>query len=122
MDYPKVLYVDDEEINLELLQLTFKNEFQIITALSARDGLELLDIHPDIHVVITDLKMPNMNGLDFIKAVKNKDKDKVCMLLTGFLESDVMLEGINKDLIYRYLIKPWSKNELKETILEAFLR
>ena len=73
-------------------------------------------------MIISDLKMPVMNGLDFIKAVKHKDRDKVCLLLTGFLESDVMLEAINKDLIYRYLMKPWNRNELKDTILEAFRR
>lgn len=122
MELPRILYVDDEVINLELLQLTFMNEFEVITAKSAQDGLILLARDPDIRVVISDLKMPAMNGLDFIKVVKKHDPGKICMLLTGFMESDVMLEGFNKELIFRYLMKPWEKDQLKETILEALKR
>ena len=117
---PKVLYVDDEEINLELLQLTFRNELQVYTAITAQEGLKILSDNKDILVVISDLKMPVMNGLDFIKEVKSRDGDKVCMLLTAFLESEVMLEGFNKELIFRYLMKPWNKDELYQTVLEAY--
>ena len=122
MMLPRILYVDDEVINLELLQLTFMNDFEILVAESAEQGLELLAGNQDIHVIISDLKMPVMNGLDFIKVVKDKHPEKVCMLLTGFMESDVMLEGFNKELLFRYLMKPWNKDELKETILEALRR
>ncbi|MCK4880280.1 MAG: response regulator [Bacteroidales bacterium] len=122
MELPRILYVDDEIINLELLQLTFMNDFKVITAESAEEGLRLLALNPDIHVVISDLKMPVMNGLDFIKEVKKSDQEKVCMLLTGYIESDVMLEGFNKELIFRYLMKPWSKDELEGTIREALSR
>jgi len=122
MELPRILYVDDEVINLELLQLTFMNEFQVITAESAEEGLRLLALHPEIHVIISDLKMPVMNGLEFIKVVKKNHPEKVCMLLTAYMESDVMLEGFNKELIFRYLMKPWEKEELCETILEALKR
>lgn len=122
MGLPNILYVDDEVINLELLQLTFMNEFKVITAESAREGLKLLALNPDIHVIISDLKMPDMNGLDFIKEVKRKHPEKVCMLLTGFMESEIMLEGFNKELIFRYLMKPWDKEELAETVKDALER
>ncbi|MBE9518536.1 MAG: response regulator [Bacteroidetes bacterium] len=122
MELPRILYIDDEVINLELLQLTFMNDFEVLIADSAEKGLNLLASNPDIHVLISDLKMPVMNGLDFIKVVKENHPEKVCMLLTGFMESDVMLEGFNKELIFRYLMKPWNKDELKETILEALRR
>lgn len=122
MELPEILYVDDEIINLELLQLTFMNSFKVITAVSAEDGLRLLALNPDIQVVISDLKMPVLNGLDFIKQVKQVYQEKICMLLTGYLESDIMLEGFNKELIFRYLMKPWNKNELESTIREALNR
>jgi len=122
MELPKVLYVDDEVINLELFQLTFMNEFTVITADSALEGLKLLDQQPDIQVIMSDLKMPVMNGLEFIKKVKQSYPGKVCMLLTGFMESEIMLEGFNQELIFRYLMKPWNKEELGETITEALLR
>lgn len=121
-DLPKVLYVDDEEINLELLQLTLRNDLKVYTAITAEEGFRILSKNQDIHVVISDLKMPVMNGLDFIKEVKSRYGDKVCMLLTAFLESEVMLEGFNKELIFRYLMKPWNKDELYQTILEAYQR
>jgi response regulator RpfG family c-di-GMP phosphodiesterase len=122
MGLHKILYVDDEAINLELLQLTFMNEFTVITAESALEGLKLLDLYPEIHVILSDLKMPVMNGLEFIKQVKQSYPDKVCMLLTGFLESEILLEGFNQELIFRYLMKPWNKEELVATIREALLR
>ena len=122
MELPRILYVDDEIINLELLQLTFMNDFTVLTAESAEEGLELLALNPGIRVLISDLKMPVMNGLDFIKVVKKRDPGIICMLLTGFMESDVMLEGFNKELIFRYLMKPWEKEQLQETILEALKR
>lgn len=114
--------MDDETINLELLQLTFMNELEVLTASSAREGLEILDMNPDIQVVISDLKMPVMNGLDFIKQVKQKSQGRVCMLLTGFMESEVILEGFNQELIFRYLMKPWKRDELMDAILEAIKR
>lgn len=121
-ELPRVLYVDDEAINLELLQLTFKNELDVLTALSAREGLDILAQNADIHVIISDLKMPEMNGLEFIKEVKRRDDTKVCMLLTAYLESEIMLEGFNKELIFRYLMKPWNRDGLYETIQEAIHR
>ena len=122
MALPKILYVDDESINLELLQLTFMDELNVITATSAREGMEILENQPDIHVVISDLKMPVMNGLDFIKEIKKRSQEKVCILLTGFMESEIMLEGFNKELIFRYMMKPWKRDELMENIREAFKR
>jgi response regulator RpfG family c-di-GMP phosphodiesterase len=119
---PKILYVDDEEINLELLQLTFMNDLEVFTARSAKEGLQVMEIHPEIGVIIADLKMPVMNGLDFIKEIKQKDCRKICMLLTGFMESEIMLEGFNKELIFRYLLKPWSRDDLMASIQEAFRR
>lgn len=119
MNLPGILYVDDEIINLELLQLTFKNQFRVITAESAEKGIRLLEQNPDVRVVISDLRMPVMNGLEFVKQVKKMDQAKVCMLLTGFMESDVLMEGLNKKLIFKYLMKPWSRIELEQSIEEA---
>ncbi len=119
---PKILYVDDEEINLDLLRLTFLNEFRIITAPSAADGLELLERQPDIRVVISDLRMPGMNGFEFIREIKSRYPEKICMLLTAYMESEVMMEGFNRELLFRYLMKPFNREELKETLHEALNR
>lgn len=122
MALPRILYVDDEPINLELLQFTFISDLEVMTATSAMEGLKILEENPDIRVVISDLKMPVMNGLDFIKEIKKRDEKIVCMILSGYLESETILEGFNKELIFRYLMKPWKRGELMKTILEAFRR
>lgn len=118
----KILYVDDEEINVRLFDLTLCDEFDIITANSGIRALELIDQDPDIQIVVSDLKMPEMDGLEFIKIAKSKKEHLVCMLLTGFVESEVMMEGFNRELIFRYLMKPWKKDQMVQTIQEAFQR
>lgn len=116
----RILYVDDEEINVSLFNLSFRNEFEVYSAKSAKEGIKILDSQPEICVVISDLKMPEMDGLEFIKFIKGKRPEIVCMLLTGYVESEVMLEGFNKDLLFRYLVKPWKKEKLLESIEDAF--
>ena len=116
----KILYVDDEPINLKLFELTFKSHYHVVTALSAREGLEILEKDPGIHIIVSDLRMPEMDGLEFIKVIKERDPQKICLLLTAYIESDVMLEGFNKDLLFRYITKPWNKEEMAETLQAAF--
>jgi len=120
MGKQKVLYVDDEPINLELLKISFRKEYEVITAMSADDGLEILEKDSDIKLIISDLRMPVMDGYEFIRKVKKKYADKICMLLTGYLESEIMHEKINKDLVFRYIVKPWKKDQLIQSIEEAF--
>lgn len=115
MSNKKILYVDDEQINLELFKINFRNEFDVRIANSALKGLEILQ-EEEINVVISDLKMPQMNGLEFIEKIKSDNPSKVCILLTAFMESDVMLKAINNELIFRYIMKPWRKEELKQII------
>lgn len=119
MSNKKILYVDDEQINLELFKINFRNDFDIRIANSALKGLEILQ-NEEIDVVISDLKMPQMNGLEFIEKIKSANPSKVCILLTAFMESDVMLKAINNELIFRYIMKPWRKDELKQIIELAF--
>lgn len=111
----KILYVDDEKINLELFKINFRNDYEVFLADSALKGLDIIKQH-DIMVVVSDLKMPQMNGLDFIERIKAELPSKVCILLTAFMESDVMFKAFNKELIFRYIMKPWRRDELKEVI------
>ena len=116
----KILYVDDEPINLKLFELAFKSVYHVLTALSAGEGLEILEDNPEIEIIVSDLRMPEMDGLEFIKIIKEQDPHKICLLLTAYIESDVMLEGFNKDLLFRYITKPWNKEEMAETLQAAF--
>lgn len=117
---PKILYVDDEIINLELFKINFEDDFHVLTAESGLEGLEIIEKNQDIFVIISDLKMPGMNGLDFISKAKHINPDFICIMLTAFAETDVMLKAINEELIYRYLLKPWNRKELLNIINTAF--
>ncbi len=116
-----IIYVDDEPINLELFKINFKHDYQVSTALSAVEGLKIIE-EQNIMVVISDLRMPEMNGLEFIEHIKGRWPHKVCMLLTAYIESDVMLKAINQELIFRYITKPWRKDEVHRIIEAAFAK
>ncbi|MDI3526048.1 MAG: hypothetical protein PWR03_231 [Tenuifilum sp.] len=115
----KVLYVDDERINLELFRINFRNDFEVILADSAEKGLEILK-NEEIDVIVSDLKMPKMNGIEFIEKIKKETPKKVCILLTAFMESEAMLKAINEELVFRYIMKPWKKDDMLKVLDMAF--
>lgn len=113
-----VLYVDDEKINLELFELSFKKDFVIYKSLDSKKGLEILD-RESIDVVVSDLRMPEMNGIDFFKVVKQRYPSMKCILLTAFEELDLIKDSEVKSILYGYILKPFRKEELKNIILKA---
>jgi len=117
----KILYVDDEPINVELFRLNFEKEYKVFTALSAIEGLELMK-DDDINVIISDLKMPVMNGMEFIEEIKRSSPKKICLILTAYTEPDIIIKGLNEETVFRYMVKPWKKNDLKKAIEDAFVR
>jgi two-component system, response regulator, stage 0 sporulation protein F len=114
----KILYVDDESINLELFRMCFNADYEIVIAASGNDGLEKYK-NDSISLVVSDLKMPGMNGIEMIQEIKKINVEQPCILLTAFVDPDVMLKAINESLISKYVIKPWKKNDLKKIIDEA---
>jgi YesN/AraC family two-component response regulator len=113
-----VLCVDDEIINLQLFSLSFRSDFSILTALSAMDALKILD-KETIDVVITDLRMPGMDGIELINHIKEKFPQKKCILLTGYYEAGLIEEPDIKNKVFKYLGKPYKKDELRQIILSA---
>ena len=109
----RILYVDDEEINLELFKLSFRNHFDIITAKSAKEGLRILK-EQQIPLVVTDYKMPEMDGIKFIEEIKREDPEIVCLIVTGFV--DVVISG-KEELIFDMILKPWKKEDVRNKIL-----
>ena len=114
-----ILYVDDEEINLELFKATFEEEYNVLTADSGIKGLEMIKERKDINIIVSDVKMPEMNGFEFIKRVKLMAPKKVCIVLSAFLKSDFAEGSVNDKDIYRYLNKPWRRPEMNQVLLEA---
>ena len=116
-----ILYVDDEPINVELFRLNFEKDYNVFTALSAIEGLELMK-DESINVIISDLKMPVMNGMEFIEQIKHASPEKICLILTAYTEPDIIIKGLNEETVFRYMVKPWKKHELRKAIEDAFNR
>lgn len=115
----KLLYVDDEEINLELFKINFNPEYDIYTSPSAIDALSILE-KEDIDVIITDFKMPKMNGIEFINKIKSNSPEKVCMMLTGYAEDATVQSAVQSGNVFRCIIKPWLRGQVEQYIREAF--
>ena len=102
----KILYVDDEFVNLRIFEINLNKKYEVLTAETGMTGLEILAKNPDIIAVVSDMRMPVMDGLAFIKTAKELYPDKVYYLLTGFeLQGDIE-EAIQSKLIQEYFKKP----------------
>jgi len=116
---PKILYVDDEFINLQLFKINFDNKYEVFTAENGITGLEVLDNNPDIIVVISDMKMPLMNGIEFIKKAKEKYSHIRFYILTGFQITEEIQEALNSKLILKYFSKPFNLNKIDATLRDG---
>ncbi|MBS1773201.1 MAG: response regulator [Bacteroidetes bacterium] len=117
-----VLYVDDELDNLLVFRSAFRRYYNIFTANSAEEGFEILK-NNDIALIITDQRMPGMTGVQFLQHIADEPV-KIRMILTGFSDIEAVIDAINTGKVYRYITKPWDKEELKITIdraIEALL-
>ncbi|GGH73014.1 MAG: response regulator [Bacteroidetes bacterium] len=114
-----ILYVDDEENNLRSFKATFRRIYDVHTAISGDEGLKILSENP-IQVIITDQRMPEMTGIEFLSKVLEKDREPMRMLLTGYSDINAVIDSINKGQVYRYLTKPWNEDELRSAIESAY--
>lgn len=115
----KVLYIDDEIINLQAFKATFRKQFEVFTARSADEGLQILKEHP-IEVVLADQRMPEKTGVDFFESIIDIHPNPVRILLTAYSDINAIIDAINKGQVYRYVSKPWSEYDLKLTIENAY--
>lgn len=113
-----ILYVDDEESNLRIFKSSFRRHYTIFTAISGKEGLEILE-NNDIQLVISDQKMPEMTGVEFLERVAENYPHTVRIILTAYSDTEDIMRAINKCGIFRYLVKPWNKDEMLLTIDKA---
>ena len=115
-----LLLVDDEADVLSALKRMLRLEgYDIITATSAREGLELLSIHP-VQVIISDQRMPQMSGSEFLSRVRDLHPHTVRLILSGYADLRSVTEAINHGAIYKFLTKPWDDEMLRMDLREAF--
>jgi response regulator RpfG family c-di-GMP phosphodiesterase len=114
-----VLYVDDEENNLVSFKANFRLKYNVLIAISGDEAMKLLDTK-HIDIIITDQRMPNMTGVEFLEKVLEKNPDPMRILLTGYADMNAVIDAINKGKIFHYLSKPWNEEELDMTIKRAY--
>ncbi len=113
-----VLYVDDERANLRAFELAFRRDFTIYTAESGADALDLINQHP-ISVVLSDHRMPEMTGTDFLSRVREVDPRTVRLLVTAYGDAETLADAVNHGKIYRYIPKPWSPDQMRQVVVQA---
>lgn len=115
-----ILCVDDENDNLDALERIFRAKYKVLRALSGGEALTLLDQYPEpIAVIITDQRMPQMTGVEFLEQCLVKRPDSIRILLTGYTDMESIVAAINTGQIYRYLNKPWDPVDLLNTVDRA---
>lgn len=113
-----VLYVDDEVNNLNSFKASFRRDFEVFTAISAKEGRKILDAY-EIGVIITDHRMPVMTGIEFLESIIHVYPDTIRILLTGFADINAVMDAVNRGQVYKYIVKPWQNDELKMYIINA---
>ena len=126
-DYKKfaVLYVDDEEKSLKYFTRAFEDQFRILTAANALDGLKLLEEHKDdLGLLITDQRMPGEKGVWLLEKARQLRPRIIRMLATAFSDMEAAVAAVNSGAIYKYITKPWDPPQLESTLkrgLEFFI-
>ena len=114
-----VLYIDDEQANLDSFRASFRREFKMTLALSAEEGLEILAREPGIQVIISDQRMPKMTGVEFFERVIKIYPEKIRILLTGFSDIQAVVEAINMGNVYRFIDKPWDFEAIRIAVING---
>lgn len=115
----RILYIDDEVNNLAAFKANFRKDYEIHTAESAAEGRKILE-NNEIEIILTDQRMPEMTGVEFLESIVTEFPDPIRILLTGYTDMQALIDAVNKGQIYRYLNKPWNEEELKMFINQAF--
>lgn len=115
-----LLLVDDEENMISSLTRLLRREgYRILTAGGGAEGLEIL-ANNRVDVIVSDQRMPQMTGVEFLRQVKIKYPETVRIVLSGYTELQSITDAINEGAIYKFLTKPWDDDQLRSNIQEAF--
>ncbi len=114
-----VLAVDDEKSILSSLRRSLRKEpYKLFTAESGAEGLEILAAN-EIQMVVSDQRMPNMSGTEFLSQVKDLYPDTVRVVLSGYAEAEAIVDSINRGAVFRFIGKPWEDEDLKTIIRQG---
>jgi two-component system probable response regulator PhcQ len=112
-----ILYVDDEEMSLKYFPRAFEDQFRILTASNAQDGLKLLEEHKDdIGILMTDQRMPGEKGVWLLEKARQLRPQMIRILATAFADMEAAINAVNTGAIYKYVTKPWDPPQLEQTL------
>ncbi len=114
-----ILYVDDEMNNLISFKAVFRIKYNVLTAISGDEATKILRNNV-VNIIITDQRMPQMTGVEFLESILDEFPDPIRILLTGYADMNAVIDAVNKGKIFHYLTKPWNEEELDITIMRAF--
>lgn len=118
-DTLKLMVVDDEPDNLDLLYRAFRRDFDVYRAEDGFKALEVLETAGEMAVIISDQRMPRMNGTEFLSRTVEKFPDTIRIVLTGYTDVEDLVEAINSGKVFKYITKPWNPKELKSVVRQA---
>jgi DNA-binding NtrC family response regulator len=115
---PRILFLDDEERIVNLLRIMFRSTHEVFTATNGHEALKLITQH-QIHVVVSDQRMPEMTGIEFLSQVRERSPGTMRILLTGYSDLTAIVGSVNDGEVFRFINKPWDQDEIKSIIAEA---
>lgn len=118
-DTLKLMVVDDEPDNLDLLYRTFRREFEVYKASSGLEALVILDQVGEMAVIISDQRMPKMSGTEFLSRTVECFPDTIRIVLTGYTDVEDLVEAINSGKVFKYITKPWDPESLKTVVMQS---
>lgn len=119
LDKLKLMVVDDEPDNLDLLYRTFRRDYQVYKANHAFGALEILEQFGEMAVIISDQRMPEMSGTEFFSRTVERFPDTIRILLTGFTDVEDLVDAINSGQVFKYITKPWNPDKLRALVEQA---
>ncbi len=115
----KILFVDDDPNILSAFQRQLRKQFQLVTASSGKEGLELIQKEGAFSVVVADMRMPEMDGIEFLKAVQKESPNSIRLMLTGNADQQTAIDAVNEGEVFRFLTKPCPTDLLVKTLNAA---
>ena len=115
----KILFVDDDLTSIEYFKTSFSDKYNILIAQSGEEGLDILQKHENIVLILTDHRMPQMTGISFLTKSMKSSPDSMRILIRGHSENELVIRAINEGHVFYFIVKPWSFIDISVAIKDA---